>query len=445
MGDYVDGISDESEVFREEDGPLMQGVNQDGQDLENLEEDDGGAGAVSRSRKSSEPKRFPKVDGKQARIGRFPRPVNAPILPPRPHLRGLYLPFNRRFDEYEGGPVLEELSMVPETHLQLQPSFLYLCQQTLLTPVPHTLFKDYGYRLLPCFAQVFHLGKPILVQDHLCPVGLPEPPESIADYTSHRKEGRHGEEVKVNDLQVLGAEMLLDIADEEEDDNLLVTGVTKDGRYVCVDLLQDGVEPDDLDLSCDVDSVIWITQAPKLRGAVAIYSVPVIRDRAPIWKSNHVQIQVLHPQTEDDQAAIGGRTEWLVTSQSLSTIPHLLFGVVQGPSVVELLLFFPRMMHKDPHRHFRVNRIPKGIQDFFWDHVLLPALESVIPSTRSAYLPVDRSHTTFKMGSGKHSSSFSMDPSDLDRLIKKMKEIVRILIDRNTYFYHLLKRYKPGI
>ena len=287
------------------------------------------------------------------------------------------------------------------------------------------MFKDYGYRLMPCFGQSFDLGKPILVEEHLCPVGLSEPPKSITDYISQRKEGRHGERVVVNDRWVVGAESLLEIADEEGDDAILLTGVAKgDGRYICMDLLQDHVEPDELHLSCDVDSIIWVTQTPKFKGPVAIYSVPVVRDRAPIWKDNHVQIQVLHPQTEKDKLAIGGRKEWMATSQSLSTIPHLLFGAVQGSSVAEILIFFPRMMHRDPHRRFRVNRIPKGIQDFFWDRVILPALQSVIPSTRSAYLPIDRSHTAFKMGNGKHSATFSMDPEDMERLIEVMRAIV---------------------
>ena len=93
--------------------------------------------------------------------------------------------------------------------------------------------------------------------------------------------------------------------------------------------------------------------------------------------------------------------------------------------MVEILLFFPRMMHRDPHRHFRVNRIPKGIQDFFWDHVMLPALRAAIPSTRAAYLPVDRSHSAFKMGTGKHASTFTLEPKDWEKLIKKMERIVR--------------------
>jgi hypothetical protein len=424
MGDYVtgSGVQSESEEEAISDTPSSVENSADGQDLIAIGEDNGGA--VGRSEPSGCKRVF---DSKQARIGRFPRPLKGLTLPPRPHLRGLLLPFDRKYDEYEGRPVLEELAPVPETHLQLRPSFMYVCEQIMqimLTPAPYSLFKDYGFRLLPCFAQAFDLGKPILVEEHLCPVGLTEPPKSIADYALHKRIGRYGDEVRVDDTLLIGAEGLLAIADEEGDDGVLLTGKTIQGSYACVDLLRDHVEPNDLDFSCDIDSLIWITQKPRFKGPVDVYSLPVIRDRAPIWKNNHVQIEVLHPQTEDDQTAIGGRSEWFATEQSLSTLPHLLFGVVKGSSAVDLLLFFPRMMHKDPHRGFRVNRIPKGIQDFFWDQVLLPALASVVPSTRSAYLPVDRAHSAFKMGSGKH-ASFSLDHKDLERLVERMKRIVR--------------------
>jgi len=391
----------------------------DGQDFDGLEDGIPKGPICSTLRKAR------LVDAKQARIGRFPRPKQAPDLPPQPHLRGLRFPFKRRFDDYEGGPPLEDLAPMYDTHLQLRPSFMYICKQIMLTPAPFSLFKDYGYRLFPWFAQAFHLGEPVLVKEHLCPVGLPNPPKSITNYISNASEGRHGQAIKVNDLLVVGAEDLLDLANEEGDDGILLTGRSIEGRYVCVDLLQDVIQPEELAFSCDIDSVIWTTQEPRFNAPIDIYAMPVIRDRAPIWKNNHVQVELLYPQSEEDIASIGGRSDWHSNVHSLSTLPHLSFGVLQGSSAVEILLFFPRMMHKDPHRHFSVNRIPKGIQDFFWDQVLLPALSSVIPSTRSAYFPMDRSHSAFKLGSGKHSAKFSLSPDELVKMVKKMKAIVR--------------------
>jgi hypothetical protein len=104
------------------------------------------------------------VDPMQARIGRFPRPIQPQELPPRPRLQGLHLPFARNFDEYEGGPPLEDLALMRDTNFQLRPSFLYICKEIMLAPVSHSLFKDYGYRLFPRFAQVFELDEPILVK-----------------------------------------------------------------------------------------------------------------------------------------------------------------------------------------------------------------------------------------------------------------------------------------
>ena len=184
----------------------------------------------------------------------------------------------------------------------------------------------------------------------------------------------------------------------------------------------------------------------KFKSPVAIYSAPVIRDRAPIWKNNHVQIDVLYPQKEADKNAIGARKDWNMKPHSLSTIPHLLLGVLQGSSVAEILVFFPRMMHQDPHRHFRVARIPKGIQELFWDRVVLPALEDTIPTTRAAYLPADRLHSAFKKGSGKQPSSISLNPKDLERLVRRIKEIVgRALVNAmQLTLFHRSERI-PGL
>jgi hypothetical protein len=421
MRGYVAGGDEESDDPSDEDRTASANFR-DGQDLNGAENDDG-VDAVPRP---SEAQKRTGVDWKEARLGRFPRPLKAVELPPRPNLRGLQLPFKPEFDDYEGGPTLEELASVPETHLQFRPSLMYVCRQIMLTPAPFSLFKDYGYRLLPCFAQAFYLGKPIQVKDHLCPVGLDAPPHSAMDYVCQGGTGRGGKRVVVNDSVCVGAKKLLKMADRKGDDSILLTGRTAENKYACVDLLRDEVVPDRLHFSVDIDSLIWITQVLKFQSSVSVYAAPVIRDRAPIWKSNHVQIEVLYPQTEEDQGAIGGRQEWVTFPHSLSTIPHLLIGVQQASSMVEILLFFPRMMHRDPHRHFPVSRIPKAIQDFFWDQVLLPALESVIPSTRAPYLPGDRMHSAFKRGSSKQPATFALDPKQLEKLVKKMKHIVSL-------------------
>jgi hypothetical protein len=71
----------------DDDGPGSEEVVQEGQNLEGGVSAEGG-GKTPRA----EGRRIPERDRKQARIGRFPRPVAAALLPARRHLRGLHLP-----------------------------------------------------------------------------------------------------------------------------------------------------------------------------------------------------------------------------------------------------------------------------------------------------------------------------------------------------------------
>ena len=263
------------------------------------------------------------IDWVEGRLGRFPRPKCTIELPARAHLRGLLHPFDRDFDEYYTGPTLEEIEPI-ETVMQYQPTMAYFCNH--VTTTPWTLFKDYGYRLLPCFAQLVDLGKPFKVGDHLCPVGLEEPPRSITGYHSNRLEkGRNGKDIRVNDHLVVGLEDMMELA-EREGKGILLTGKTKEGQIICLDLLLDAKETK-VTHSTDIDSLVWITRKPKFKGPIGIYTAPVMRDRAPIWKNNHISVDILYPPSEEDRFRLGDRTEWFAKAFSLSTIPHL-FGTI---------------------------------------------------------------------------------------------------------------------
>ena len=114
-------------------------------------------------------------DWHMARLGHFPRPVDPPQLSALLHQRGLWHPFYKEFDDYEDGPTLDTLDPIPDTVLQLAtPSLVYLASQVITNP--WTMYKDYGWRLLPSYAQMFHNKQPVLVADHLMPIGLLEPP-----------------------------------------------------------------------------------------------------------------------------------------------------------------------------------------------------------------------------------------------------------------------------
>jgi len=123
---------------------------------------------------------FQVEDWKQAKIGRYPRPPG-PKIPALSSLRGLRHPFLDDFDDYTDGPTLDVLDPIPDTVIQLaQLSLVYIASRIITAP--WTLFKDYGFRLLSDFLQMFWLLEPILVREHLAPVGLWEP---SAAFMSH--------------------------------------------------------------------------------------------------------------------------------------------------------------------------------------------------------------------------------------------------------------------
>ena len=366
-------------------------------------------------------------DWTQARIGRFPRPKKGPELEKITSLRGLQSPFDINFDDYYNGPTLADLHPIPQSIMGYDTSLVYLANR--VTSIPWTLFKDYGYRLLPNFAQSVHLGAPMQFREHLCPIGLHNPPKSITAYHDQRY-ARDGVMVDTNDLIHLGAQELLDLADEELDDTIILTGKTQEDEYILLDLQQDAVQPDELLYSCDIDSLIWITQTPKFIGPFGLYANPVIRDKAPIWKNNHVTVELLFPQSDEDKEEGGMREEWWTKPFSLSNIPHLLFGLLQqGSPQVEILLFFPRMTHKHPYLHFSETLIPKHIQNILWDRVILPSIRSALPETVAVYFPVDRAHSRFKQGLGK--GNFARTPlypiqgDNMIKIVKEMKRLVR--------------------
>jgi hypothetical protein len=395
----------------------------EGTDDEEEEEEEEGEGEGDRKVKAP----FVVSDWTEAQIGRFPRPKTLPVLPHLSSLRGLNHPFDPHFDDYYNGPTLDALLTVPPEIMGYNPSLVYIANRALVNPL--SSYHDRGYRLLGSYAQNYNLGKPVMFKEHICPVGLPNPPPSITDYHPER----FGNDVipgNANDYLVVGAEEILHMADGLQDDTLLLTGKIESGvdEFMVVDLEIDRVDPEEIIYSCDIDSLIWITRNPKFIGPVGVYAWPMIRNKAPIWKNNHVRVELLYPQSEEDREAFGPREEWLTKPWSLSNLPHLYFGTVSpGITSADILLFFPRMAHQDPHRHFWVNQIPKHIQDILWDRVISPALRSVLNKTQSVYFPVDRQHWRLKDGLGKNMNRTSQFPLQGDRLGEVVEEMSRIV------------------
>ena len=400
---------------RETEGEYKEVDEEEGED-EEVKPRDTGVGKWKGKARAS----LLEVDWTEARIGRFPRPKTVPELPQQTSLRGLNHPFDAHFDDYYNGPTMDALLTLPPEIMGYDASLVYLANRILINP--WSTFKDFGYRLLPNYSQNYYLGDPVMFKDHLCPVGLPNPPPSITGYHLDRYR---------KDSMVMGAKELLELADGRDDDTVLLTGKIQDGgfdEYVVLDLQRDKVDPGELIYSCDIDSLIWITQKPRFRGPLGVYASPMIRSKAPIWKNNHVCVELLYPQSEEDREGIGPREEWWTKRWSLSNIPHLYFGTVSpGTSTADILLFFPRMSHQDPQRHFWANQIPKNIQNILWDRVITPALRSVLKETEVVYFPVDREHWRLKDGLGKNMKRVQQLPLQGERMKEVVEEMVQIV------------------
>jgi hypothetical protein len=307
-----------------------------------------------------------------------------------------------------------------------QLSLVYILNRVITTP--WTLFKDYGYRLLPDFLQMFWLMEPVQVREHLAPVGLVEPPPAFM--SQHPPQiSRSGQDIEALNRTVVGARELLDMADNAGSDLALLTGRATDESYIYLDLERDRIIPQGLSKACDIDSLVWITRKPRFIGSIGIYEMPVIRKKPPIWKNNHIAVELLYPQSEEDKGGL--RSEWQTKLFRLSRIPHILFGVLgQATSVVELIMFFPRMTHKHPYTGRWENAVPADIQNFFWDRVLLPARKEISSTVQEPYSTFDREHTAFKQkhnggkNMGQATAKHPLHTEDLTKLIKVMNKIV---------------------
>ncbi|KAL4080396.1 hypothetical protein J3A83DRAFT_4366706 [Scleroderma citrinum] len=105
----------------------------------------------------------------------FPCPTLPVYLPAYQGHR--WKPFDRTYDEYEGGPILESL------HQDHNP--YEIVKEPYYRPGIWSSFRDYGYCLLSFFSQMFYLDPPVRLFDHVLPVGVPNDYDSSCQIRDH--------------------------------------------------------------------------------------------------------------------------------------------------------------------------------------------------------------------------------------------------------------------
>ncbi|KAG1863287.1 hypothetical protein DFJ58DRAFT_725189 [Suillus subalutaceus] len=380
----------------------------------------------------------------QGVMERFPRPTTAVPLPA--YMGRRWLMDDRTFDDYEGGPTIEML-MAP---VDVQPTMVYHSVGMEMS-AGWTAWVDHGYRIRPSSFQMFYQCRPIVTMDYIMPIGTTElydPSNQVPDHVTGRysldRSGSNNN-VDVNDVICMSASEMIRLAQDDppldrhsvSGHEIFLCGRTSfsDGaKYICVDLERDAVDVDerDIEVSVDIDSIIWVTSEFRIKGTIGIYMTPLFQSRPGIFKHNHTSIDILIPQSEEDSNAPGGRTEWLSKRFNMSAIPHICIGrISSASSILNIYLMFPRMIHQHPVNGRSITLIPQDIVHIFYDMVLLPSISHSSDVSWEPYLKQTLEEARYKnrgaagrSGGRGAPKTIPLSNDDFIKVQKRMHEII---------------------
>jgi hypothetical protein len=360
------------------------------------------------------------------------------------------------FDDYKSALIVsndDEADIIPNT-------WTFDRNGMLLLDKHWSLWRDRGYRLRPRFFSMFRDGDPILLHDHLLPYlklgsepnpdsdSEPNPdsnfepnpdsnfepnPDSNSNSNSNSNSISHPGSPLVPysssppllpsslssnhlmqttlqdhpspDAVKIGAQAMLDeagsIEGKPQSQAAFIQGKTQDQKFIQLDLEKDQVDVEDEDvvLSIDIDSVIWVTNKPQFKGPIQLHLLPLLGDKPPFSINNHVYIRVLLPPTKQDCEIeqISQKTR----TYPLSAIPHTHFGQIgQGSGQFNIYVFFPRMIRKDYGTGRMMTLIPREVQDLWFSEVVIPASRKALADCPRImeYLPSSIDQLRWRIG-----------------------------------------------
>jgi len=223
---------------------------------------------------------------------------------------GLRSKFCEDFDDYHTGPMEEEA----------EARYREVCASYTLTPhssildTMYTRFDDQGFRRTAGGFHHFYNNPPSIEEQlvHFFPT-LPE--QVLKDRKERLAAGidaseliagtRKGpfltSEITGDDLLVWGLDKMVDRGGEKFDTQMrpYITGryatVVNPGHFVRLDILRSRKTVHDVQISMDIDSVIWLTDKLKVRLAVNVHLLPSTKPEAPISTNNHTYVE-LYPR-----------------------------------------------------------------------------------------------------------------------------------------------------
>ncbi|KAF8429402.1 hypothetical protein L210DRAFT_3418840 [Boletus edulis BED1] len=319
-----------------------------------------------------------------------------------------FLPHDHHYDDYDDGPTLEMLQR-PDIYSILTHPF----SNMVLAPA-WIMWRDHGYRILTNSFQMFYLAPPIAIMDHVMTIGKMAG-QTNSDYPERDQASLQMVTSQVEAMSV--TEMLYYAGDSPRINewctnghNMFVRGrlpiFSEEDKYVRINLEQDKIDvsEEDIEISIDIDSIIWTTRKLVCRNSIGVYLTPLYDGKPGIPKHNHVYVDILIPQSEADQLALGCRKEWISKKFPLNAIPHAIIGQLSSSTGhgLRVYIFFPRMIHHSPLTGRRMNMMSKDVLDPFWEEIFLPAIAEQAEESWAPYMSQTLEERRYKQKGASH-------------------------------------------
>lgn len=381
-----------------------------------------------------------------------------------------------KFDDYGSAPIwsgdappLFDVWTFNSSGVQILPTFA-------------STWKDRGYRLPPDFAKVSGKKNPTDFISRLLPAmdvdtqSSPKPEDTLSDSESQDdpmgtdnlsdSENHTGQTGSGTPEPImLGAKGMLDeagiIPKTKESYDVFIRGKTRTGDYLQLDLEQDHVSltRDQVSISVDIDSILWITTKTSLscKGAINLHLLPHFADEPPFSANPSVYITLLRPPENKKQ--LNNPLFRRKTQYPLSSIPHMPFGYFgEASQQFNLYIFFPRMIHKNTNNNRTITIMPQELRDLWFSEAMLKALASTLNQYPGIgeYLPHSTEHLRWKTGDRARRPTIPLAPESLASLLTAIQSSIfekDDLLSRFGSFFFVLdargikllsKQYGPG-
>ena len=305
--------------------------------------------------------------------------------------------FRPTFDGYHTGPTVEALQ---EVYKLISAAFEESPDRALWSTVD-LRFCDHGYRRTTDSFHQFLVSEPS-VEDQLEHF-FPTPPDGVLDDWKRRRNSTNVDLGEVaegtwkgrlpqsliagNDLVVWTLDQMVGVEagvrDTQQSTRTYTTGTTESGSLIRLDIQEsrERLEVEDIHISVDIDSILWITDRLRTTGAVNIHVLPYTGVKAPIEKHNHTYVNLYWPRTKAD--CLKGRVSSASQAVPTSTLPNTHFatlGKVEGRA--EIYVVFPRMRHKHPIRDVYETKVPYEVEIFWLENLVYEALRVLDKSVK---------------------------------------------------------------